>query len=811
MFLGSWRSLGGEFENGSPVSHNENDTNNIGAGNRNTGKDSPQRNSGQNGYKNGFTKKRSHSDGSGSNEKKKSINTGSFSKHVNNIMFMSPPGAKMKQRQNQNEEGKMPWSLLHELLFSAAEEYGNHVAYTLRISDTNNGSAQEETNKIRFEYDLTDMDTDDDTENDATVSYSDDDDDDIEMDDPFIFEEVENSSIAKDEAITSNTNADLRYERGNLESSRPGLEYVEYSTQDRAIKMSYRDVYNRISLVANALKNIGVKSSDRVGIMLPNCPEYFELYFAISKASAISVQLNPRLAAPELRGVLHDSQCKIIFAASEFDLLNLLVDVDLSQNTYVKGISWVKTVDGWKSSNAVSFNGVAGIKYGQTWCNQNGNLGDVSQYSYDDMATLPGHYWENQMSESRVSVPEASPALDDATEASVATLFYTSGTTGVPKGVMLTHLNVLYHALRTRETLGWRHPSEIADKSNSLVWGHFAPMFHVGDAWAVFATTEVGGRHVFCPRFEVNNILTLIEKESVQYTKIVPTMLHLIVHSPQLRKVDISSLKMVVSGGAPLHESVVEKTMRNMSCDLLQDYGMTECSCHITLGDPPEEALLPLKEKLSRKVKAGKVFKGMQVKVVDPDWEPERERELAGGLTPPSSMVRQSDPPSLKINEVGELWVRGDNLFVGYWRRPDETERVMHNGWFRTGDLGSIDEHGYISVSDRKKDMIISAGENIFSIEVETVLRNHPKVAAAAVYGVPNDLLGEVVHAAVTLNSRSQNRMDLIQELKQLCQNDLAPYKIPRSIEVVDDFPRGPTGKIQKHILRRLAKERRRR
>merc|ERR550537_1371363 len=128
---------------------------------------------------------------------------------------------------------------------------------------------------------------------------------------------------------------------------------------------------------------------------------------------------------------------------------------------------------------------------------------------------------------------------------------------------------------------------------------------------------------------------------------------------------------------------------------------MTECCCHITLGDPAEEAMLPEDEKLRRKVKAGKVFRGMQIRVVDPEWE----------------AVDGADPPSLGVDEVGELWVRGDNLFIGYWRRPEETMKVMHRGWFRTGDLGSIDADGYVSVSDRKKDMIISGGENIFSIE----------------------------------------------------------------------------------------------
>ena len=524
-------------------------------------------------------------------------------------------------------------------------------------------------------------------------------------------------------------------------------------------------------------------------------PASTELYFAISCASAISVQLNPRLAAPELRGILHDSQCQYIFAPSELELMQLLIDVDTTTNTVVKGVIWVDTeTDGWapvatmaahtniadddaadSAEDAMTTVGVVESQstgsslsnaFGRGWLNCNANLGNLRQFAYEDMATLTADYWLRVV-KSDVDRPDASsPAVDapataaatsdpeeerdneeekekeekadadgneaeveeakvedDAdveeedgsgaiissdSEASVATLFYTSGTTGVPKGVMLTHANVLYHALRTRETLGWKAPSEHASalvmrQTAPLVWGHFAPMFHVGDAWAVFAVTEVGGRHVFCPRFEVNTILSLIEEEAVEYTKIVPTMLHLISHSPQLKKVNTSSLKMVVSGGAPLHVDVVAKAMRNMDCDLLQDYGMTECCCHITLGDPAEEARLPMEEKLRRKVKAGKVFKGMQVRVVDPEWE----ADVNGA---------DEEPPSAAIDEVGELWVRGDNLFAGYWRRPDETERVMYRGWFRTGDLGSIDRHGYVNVSDRKKDMIISGGENVFSI-----------------------------------------------------------------------------------------------
>lgn len=438
-----------------------------------------------------------------------------------------------------------------------------------------------------------------------------------------------------------------------------------------------------------------------------------ELYFAISAASAISVQLNPRLAAPELRGVLHDSQCRYIFTASEPELLSLLTDVGLVENTFVRGLIWVNSIGGWVAPDvdgAVgdalegSDDGLAGMSTGRGWLNRNGTFEGVTQLSYDEIAAFSMEHWE---AGDASQVGAASSSTDEHThdEGSVATLFYTSGTTGVPKGVMLTHANVLYHSLRTRETLGWKHPSgsgmrRAEEPAPSIVWGHFAPMFHVGDAWAVFATTEIGGRHVFIPRFEINNILKLIQIESVEYTKIVPTMLHLIAHSPQLRSVDASSLKMIISGGAPLHVDVVARAMRSLDCDLLQDYGMTECCCHITLGDPAEEAMLPQDEKLRRKVKAGKVFRGMQIRVVDPEWE----------------AVDGADPPSLGVDEVGELWVRGDNLFIGYWRRPEETTKVMHRGWFRTGDLGSIDADGYVSVSDRKKDMIISGGENIFSI-----------------------------------------------------------------------------------------------
>ena len=682
------------------------------------------------------------------------------------------PAAPLPDREAAPE--RLPWSHLHHLLEQTAAAYGNNVAYRIGrpagAGDEEEGEADAGAdgenlvgNFERFALGGPAMDEGEDSDDESGGRSSSVGSDGPRGEGPSAEASPQSnsdggssgrSSDPTSMAASSSAGADEALPRRGAEPRASPRRVVHHggdygSDQRQGVDVTYRKVQERVSKIAGALRALGVRRADRVGIMLPNCPEYFgtavaaptrsaraaparddagltlgtpratattELYFAISAASAISVQLNPRLAAPELRGVLRDSECRFVFTASEPELLALLIDVGLAEHTLVRGVVWVNSIGGWVAPDApagdaspldASDDGLAGISSGRGWLNRNGVFGEVAQLSYDEIAAFSMERWEapgraaGAAGAAAAGPAEPAPPVDDE-EGSVATLFYTSGTTGVPKGVMLTHANVLYHALRTRETLGWARPpaARPGAAAPSIVWGHFAPMFHVGDAWAVFAAAEVGGRHVFIPRFEINHILRLIEAESVEYTKIVPTMLHLIAHSPQLRSTDASSLRMIVSGGAPLHVDVVARAMRSLDCDLLQDYGMTECCCHITLGDPAEEAALPQDEKLRRKVKAGKVFRGMQVRVVDPEWE------AADG----------ADPPPLGVDEVGELWVRGDNLFIGYWRRPEETAKVMHRGWFRTGDLGSIDGNGYVSVSDRKKDMIISGGENIFSI-----------------------------------------------------------------------------------------------
>lgn len=354
----------------------------------------------------------------------------------------------------------------------------------------------------------------------------------------------------------------------------------------------------------------------------------------------------------------------------------------------------------------------------------------------------------------------------DVPEESVAQLYYTSGSTGRPKGVMLTHRNVCSHALAATSEL---------DLAEDDAWGHIAPMFHLADAWATFAMTWVGGLHVMSPRFEARACLELMARERVTVTNLVPTMLRRMLALP-MENGPGTELRMLLTGGAPIDLETVRQATDRFGCEYVQTYGMTETSPYLTLSRlRAHHYSESQEEQLRRRARTGRPFETVDLQVVDEEGR----------------QVPWDD------REVGEIRVRGETVSPGYWRRPEETNAAYRDGWLYTGDMARIDAEGYVQIVDRKKDMILTGGENVFCVEVEAALLSHPAVLEAAVFGVPSTEWGEEVRAAVSLTSEASP-----EELQAHCRELIADFKCPRRIEVMEDLPRTASGKIHKARLR---------
>jgi long-chain acyl-CoA synthetase len=355
---------------------------------------------------------------------------------------------------------------------------------------------------------------------------------------------------------------------------------------------------------------------------------------------------------------------------------------------------------------------------------------------------------------------EAQPRNEvrERAEDDTAVILYTSGTTGTPKGAELTHANLLGNCETARS---------LFDLGSERVTLGALPLFHsFGQTCAMNATIKGGGTLTLMPRFDAIKALEIIERDRVNVFEGVPTMYGAILHAPERERFDVSTLGMCASGGAAMPVELLRGFERAFGCKVLEGYGLSETSPVASFNHPDRER------------KAGSIgtpIRGVEMKVVDAD-----DNELAPG-------------------EVGEIVIRGPNVMKGYWNRPGATEDVMRGGWLHTGDLAKVDEDGYFFIVDRKKDIIIRGGYNVYPREVEEVLYEHPAVREAAVVGVPHDELGEEVGAAVALKAGAEATAE---ELRDFVKADVAAYKYPRVIWFVEDLPKGPTGKILKREIK---------
>ena len=350
------------------------------------------------------------------------------------------------------------------------------------------------------------------------------------------------------------------------------------------------------------------------------------------------------------------------------------------------------------------------------------------------------------------------PAVADRAPSDTAVILYTSGTTGQPKGAELTHANLISNIEVTRTTLLGLRPADVMLGA--------LPLFHsFGQTVVMGCAIATGGCLTLLPRFDPVRALEIIKRDQVTVLAGVPTMYTAILHSAGGSAGDVASLRLCVSGGAAMPVELMRAFEKQFDCMILEGYGLSETSPVASFNHPDRER---------KPGTIGQAIAGVEMRIQNDDGDP------------------------LPSGEVGEIAIRGDNVMKGYWRRPRDTEEAMEGGWFRTGDLGRVDAEGYFSIVDRKKDMIIRGGLNVYPREVEEVLYEHPAVAEAAVIGVPDQLLGEEVAAVVTLKPGASADPG---QLREHVKRQLAAYKYPRHVWIVDELPYGGTGKILKRAI----------
>jgi len=377
-------------------------------------------------------------------------------------------------------------------------------------------------------------------------------------------------------------------------------------------------------------------------------------------------------------------------------------------------------------------------------------------------------------------VPEGMIAFNAAIEASapiengpepdrddLAGLFYTSGTTGGPKAAMLTHGNLYANALAMM----------LDAVPRTDVYLHAAPMFHLADIANLYQTTFRGTTHTFVRAFDPEAFMKTVQKYRVNASVLVPTMINLLVNHPKFKEYDLSSLRLVLYGASPMPLALLQTTMAGLpQCEFMQGYGMTEMSPIITMLSQEDHRIdWPAEGRFNPLQSAGRPAMGVEVRVVD-----DRDHDVPTG-------------------EVGEIIARGANRMLGYWRRDDVNAEVLRGGWMHTGDMGAFDERGYLYVMDRKKDMIKTGGENVYSPEVESMIMSHPAVLETAVIGLPDPKWGESIRAVVVRRPGTELSEG---ELIDYCRKRMTHFKCPSSIVFTEALPKGGTGKVQKNLLR---------
>ncbi|WP_188453468.1 AMP-binding protein [Virgibacillus oceani] len=509
-------------------------------------------------------------------------------------------------------------------------------------------------------------------------------------------------------------------------------------------EISFSEVYRQARKMAGYLQSIGLQKGDRVAIMLPNCPQAVISYYGALMAGATVVQTNPLYKERELEYQLNDSAAEII----------ICLDILLPRVTNVRG------------NTSLRHTIVTGIKdYLPFPKNLVYPFIQKKQYNMVVRAeqTDDTHVWNRIMENASDSYKkiEVFPKED------LALLQYTGGTTGFPKGVMLTHYNLVSNVQMCQ---AWLYKSKVGKETVLGV----LPFFHVYGMTTVMNMSIMNAsKMILLPKFDPGEVLKTIQKQRPTLFPGAPTIYVGLLNHPDLNKYDLSSIEACISGSAPLPIEVQEQFELVTKGKLVEGYGLTESS--------------PVTH--SNFVWTNRVNGSIGVPWPDTD----------------SKIFRMDTLEEADIDEVGEVAVKGPQVMRGYWNNQEETDKVLRDGWLLTGDLGYMNESGYFYIVDRKKDMIIAGGYNIYPREVEEVLYEHEGVQEAVVAGVPDAYRGETVKAYIVL--KSGYKLDE-GELNKYCRKHLAAYKVPRLYEFRDELPKTAVGKILRRQLVNEEKDR---
>lgn len=501
--------------------------------------------------------------------------------------------------------------------------------------------------------------------------------------------------------------------------------------------LTFKEVYESSLKFANYLRRLGVEKGDRVAIMLPNCPQAVIAYYGVLFAGGIVVQTNPLYTERELQYQMEDSGAKVI----------LSLDILYPRIT--------KVIKRTKIENVI----ITAIKdYLPFPKNLIYPFIQKKQYGFSVKVEHKGitHLFTEIM---RTQEP-ASLEVDFNSEDDIALLQYTGGTTGSPKGVMLTHKNLIAN---TKMCDAWMYKC----KDGEEVFLGVLPFFHVyGMTTVLILSVMKFSKMVLLPKFDIEQTLKAIDKHKPTLFPGAPTMYIGLLNHPEIGKYDLSSIKACLSGSAPLPVEVQEKFEAITGGKLVEGYGLTETSpvTHVNFI-------------------WGNRVKG-SIGVPWPDTD--------------AVILRSSDGIILPPGEIGEIAIKGPQVMKGYWNRPEDTAMTFIDGWFLTGDLGYMDENGYFYVVDRKKDMIIAGGFNIYPREVEEVLYEHDAVQECVVAGIPDPYRGETVKAYIVLK---EGKSVTEEELDKYCRQNLAAFKVPRYYEFRKELPKTAVGKILRRTL----------
>jgi long-chain acyl-CoA synthetase len=466
-------------------------------------------------------------------------------------------------------------------------------------------------------------------------------------------------------------------------------------------ELSYAELDELSARLATLLRERGLQAGDRVGVMLPNVPEFPVAYYGVLRAGGIVVPMNVLLKRREIAFYLEDSGTELLLA--------------------------------WHGFAAEASGG-----------------GDDA--GAEMVAVEPASF------AAALAEHEPAPSLADSDGEDTAVILYTSGTTGKPKGAELTHANLFRNA-----DVSCRTTCEIG--AGDVVFGGL-PLFHsFGQTVSMNASLLAGACLTLVPKFDPGEALATMQRDGVTHFYGVPTMYGALLHHPERENYDTSSLRTCITGGASMPVEVLRGFEQAFGAIVLEGYGLSETS-PVACSNHPDRERKP--------GSIGTPIEGVEMRVFDEDDNP------------------------VEQGEVGEVVIRGHNIMKGYWQRPDATAETMRGGWFHSGDMARVDEDGYFYIVDRKKDLIIRGGYNVYPREVEEVLYEHPKIREAAVVGVPHDQWGEEIGAAVVLHEDQELAPE---EVSAYVKERIAAYKYPRLVWFVEELPKGPTGKILKREI----------